>query len=60
MLKDNHINYKRNTIESTQVIIYKDKIFVPEKQRNPVLTWYNHYLCYPGGDIIYKAMIATL
>ena len=47
----------RNTIE---IVMYKDKIAIPQKLQKYVVKWYHMYLIHPGLDRIYALIFQHL
>jgi len=48
-LETNSQTYKKSTINGVELIVYKDKIFVPKELRERILAWYHEYLLHPGA-----------
>jgi transposase InsO family protein len=50
MLADKNKTYTTQTVEGNEVIMYKDKIYVPKTLEQRTLCWYHEYLCHPGAN----------
>ena len=59
-LKTNPKDYSKLKVEQTQVIVYKNHIYIPNNLRSKVLDWYHHYLCHPGKTRMYKTIASTM
>ena len=43
-------HYGSKSVESMQLITYKDKIYIPTPLQQSIVTWYHEYLCHPGEN----------
>ena len=59
-LKTNPKDYSKLKVEQTQVIVYKNRIYIPNGLCSKVLDWYHHYLCHPGKTRMYKTIASTM
>ncbi|GFH49966.1 hypothetical protein CTEN210_06442 [Chaetoceros tenuissimus] len=50
LLDEKDSEYKIKELDGFELIMYKDKVYVPETLRESTLHWYHHYLNHPGGD----------
>ena len=49
-VKDKNSRYNIQELEGLDIVMYENKIYVPEPLRGRTLHWYHHYLSHPGGD----------
>ena len=49
--------WEYRVLEGVSLIRYTKKIDVPRTLRQPVLNWYHHYLCQPGGDRLANTLL---
>ncbi len=56
LVEDNKSEYHIKTFENVELVLYKDKIYVPNKLRDKTINWYHHYLCHPGSDRLYHTL----
>jgi hypothetical protein len=47
-LSKSHPAYFTKTLEGVELIMFKDKVFVPHDLRHQVIAWYHDMLCHPG------------
>ena len=50
LLEDKDSGYHFEKIDDVNLILKRDKIYIPESMRETTLNWYHHYLNHPGGD----------
>ncbi|GFH50707.1 hypothetical protein CTEN210_07183 [Chaetoceros tenuissimus] len=50
LLDEKDSEYKIKELDGVELIMYKDKVYVPQTLRESTLNWYHHYLNHPGGD----------
>ena len=43
-------------LEETDVVTFKDKIYVPKNIRKDTMEWYHNYLCHPGITRLTKTL----
>lgn len=55
MFRNNKL-FKYKNIEGYELLMTKDKIYVPKKLRQAVLDWYHYYLCHPGATWLSKTI----
>ena len=56
LVNDKKSEYHIKTFEDVELVLYKDKIYVPQQLRNKTLNWYHYYLCHPGSDRLYNTL----
>ena len=56
MVNNNDEKYNLSSLEDVELIIYKNRIYVPKALRNKTLAWYHHFLNNPGGDRLYNTL----
>ena len=59
-LVQNDQNYTLKRVEGTEIIHFKDKIYVPSTLRGRVMDWYHTYLVHPGMTRMLNTMNQTL
>ena len=53
IIRDNK-NYLRTMYDTHELILYNNKIYVPQPLRKRMLNWYYHYLSHPGAIYLEK------
>ena len=49
-------DYLRTMYDTHEIILYKNKIYVPQPLRERMLNWYHHYLSHPGATRLAKTV----
>ena len=49
-------DYYRTMYDTHEIILYKNKIYVPQPLRERMLNWYHHYLSHPGATRLVKTV----
>jgi hypothetical protein len=57
LLKDKKSRYSSSHFEGHTLIMYGDKIFVPESLCGRKIEWYHYYLNHPGGDRLANTLL---
>ena len=55
-LKDPKSTYCKKVVENIQIIMFKNKLYIPLALRERVLNWYHKYLCHPGDTRLAKTI----
>ena len=58
-LSDPESGFRRAEVDDVELVLYRDKIYIPAPLRTDVLHWYHHYLNHPGGDRLGKTIAQT-
>ena len=45
---DEKSGYTKSILHNKEIILFKERIYIPPKLRTRVLNWYHIYLCHPG------------
>lgn len=48
--------FSRDTIYDVELVMYKNKIYVPEEYRNELVIWYHENLQHRGKDLMIKTI----
>ena len=56
LLEEKESGYHMKTLDNVELIMFKDRIYVPKKLRERTINWYHHYLCHPGEDRLYNTL----
>ena len=55
-VRDPKSAYTRTNFYDNEVILFKNKIYIPIVLRKQILNWYHLYLCHPGGTRLGKTI----
>ena len=56
LLNNKESGFKFKTLDNVKLVMFEDRIYVPQKLRQRTINWYHHYLCHPGEDRLYNTM----
>jgi len=59
LMKDDLSGYSKQDLNGIELIMYKNKIYVPKDLRGRTINWYHHYLNHPGGDRLANTLLQT-
>jgi hypothetical protein len=57
LLENKKSGYVSHLFEGHTLIMYEDKIYVPQSLRGRTLEWYHYYLNHPGGDHLANTLL---
>ena len=59
LVEDESSEYHMGTIDDVELIMYRDRLYVPKALRERTLGWFHHYLNHPGGDRLGNTIAQT-
>ena len=56
LLANEKSGYHKQVYEGHDLVMYKDKLYIPKSIQGRLLQWYHHFLCHPGGTRLAKTL----